>query len=111
MGVDESLNDAIETFINYDIPTSVQLQYMNDMGFFMFSKFLFRIQKVIFTLFKDRPISTTLSILLQQVFIDAPDVVDSLGLHLDGRSGFILGPLDTATNISGLNNAGEVVGY
>ena len=111
MSESDSLKDVIETFVNYDVPTSRQLQYMNDMGFFMFSKFLFRIQKVIFNLLKDHPVSVAISLLTQQVLVDAPDILDTAGLNLDGRVGFVLGPLDTATDVSGLKNLGELVGY
>ena len=49
--------DAMETFINYDVPTAPSIQYINDMGFFMFTKFLFRIQKIILKMFKDNPVN------------------------------------------------------
>lgn len=76
-GREEALADAIETFINYDIPTSKQLQWLNDMGILMFTKFLFRIQKIIFALLRDRPASSLAVYSLQQVFGDFADIPDS----------------------------------
>ncbi len=46
-----TLNEIVETFINYDIPTSRELQWVNDVGMLMFTKFYFRIQKIIFKMF------------------------------------------------------------
>jgi hypothetical protein len=39
-----SIRDA---FVNYSQPTSRVFQYLNDMGFIMFTKYMVRIQKVI----------------------------------------------------------------
>jgi len=47
MTQDESLTDINETFVQYDLPTHPTLQYLNDIGLVMFSKFFIRIQKVI----------------------------------------------------------------
>lgn len=44
----DALQKASNTFINYDIPTSPWMQYANDMGLTMFTKFLLRIQSVLF---------------------------------------------------------------
>ena len=38
---------AQEVFINYDTPTSREMQTANDLGLFMFTKFLFRFQRVL----------------------------------------------------------------
>ena len=50
MSASESLIEASKTFINYDLPTSQGLQYANDMGLFMFTKYFLRIQAVLFKL-------------------------------------------------------------
>ena len=47
MGFQEAITEASQTFINYDVPTSPGMQYMNDMGLFMFTKFFLRIQAVL----------------------------------------------------------------
>lgn len=50
----ESIVEASQTFINYDVPTSQGLQYANDMGLFMFTKFFLRIQAVLMKLLGKR---------------------------------------------------------
>lgn len=50
----KSLNEAISVaqdhFINYDVPTSRGLDYMNRVGLMMFTKFFLRFQKIMFNL-------------------------------------------------------------
>jgi hypothetical protein len=56
--IDASIIEASKTFINYDVPTSQGLQYANDMGLFMFTKFFLRIQAVLMKLLGKRAGST-----------------------------------------------------
>ena len=42
-----AIQEASDAFINYDVPMNRNLQYMDDMGFFMFTKYFLRIQRVI----------------------------------------------------------------
>ena len=63
----EILREVVDTFINYDVPTSPELQYLNDMGIMMFTKFLFRIQRIIFKTFKENPASSLAFLLMQHV--------------------------------------------
>jgi hypothetical protein len=44
-----------ETFIDYDLPTSPELQYANDISLILFTKFYLRIQKIIFQTYKNAP--------------------------------------------------------
>ena len=43
----QAIQLASEAFVNFDVPTSKRLQYMNDMGALWFTKYYLRIQKVI----------------------------------------------------------------
>jgi hypothetical protein len=72
-----AIGDIIETFINYDVPTSQFMQYMNDMGIIMFTKFHFRIQKQIFKLFTEKPATALGMYSLQNMFGDVADITDS----------------------------------
>lgn len=54
---DEAIQEASNNFINYDVPTSPGLQYANDMGILMFTKYNLRIQKALFKLLAERPAS------------------------------------------------------
>lgn len=55
-----AVSEASQTFINYDVPQGVGMQYMNDMGLFMFTKFFLRIQAVLFKLM-DKKAATVLA--------------------------------------------------
>lgn len=55
MSHDEAIQTASDNFINYDVPTARGLQYLNDMGIVMFTKYNIRIQKALFQLLKKRP--------------------------------------------------------
>lgn len=43
----DAANNAIATFVNYDLPTHRLIQYGNDMGFLWFTKYYIRIQKIL----------------------------------------------------------------
>jgi len=47
MSTEESIDYITETFVNYDLATAPLIQYMNDMGILMFTKFFIRTQKMI----------------------------------------------------------------
>ena len=52
---EESLINITNVFIDYDVPTSPQMQWLNDMGFLMYTKYYFRIQRVIMQLIMNMP--------------------------------------------------------
>ena len=72
-----ALEDVIDTFVNYDVPTSAEMQWLNDMGIYMFTKFLFRIQRVIFKQFKETPASALALETAQVLTGDLPTIADS----------------------------------
>ena len=45
MKLEESLDDIVSTFVNYELPTHRFIEYGNEMGVFMFTKYFFRILK------------------------------------------------------------------
>lgn len=51
----EGIELADKLFIAYDVPTSPMLQYLNDMGLVMFTKYYIRIQRAMFYLLKNYP--------------------------------------------------------
>ena len=77
MSKSESTNMIIETFINYDLPTHKAIQYLNDIGFIMFTKFFIRTQKVIFHIMKEHPANVLATVALQGAFGDVSDILDS----------------------------------
>lgn len=57
MSHDKAIAMAQNNFINYDVPTSKGMQYANDMGLVMFTKYNLRIQRALFNLLAKRPAS------------------------------------------------------
>lgn len=47
MTSDEAIHEVSEAFISYDTPMHPKMQWMDDTGLFMFSKYFIRIQRVI----------------------------------------------------------------
>ncbi len=74
---DKAIVEIIETFVNYDVPTSPQLQYLNDIGVIMFTKFLFRIQRIILRLLKENPSNALALYSLQGAIGNVADITDS----------------------------------
>lgn len=72
----EAIQRAADAFVNYDAPTSPELQYMNDMGLLMFTKYRLRIQRAMLTLMKERPGSALAQSVLVSRFTDAPSALE-----------------------------------
>lgn len=90
---------AADAFVNYDIPLPRNLQYMDDMGIVMFTKYTLRIQKVLYNLMKERPASV-LSFMILSNFIDlGTHVLEGSALHKIGNNPFRLGPVDFFDNM------------
>ena len=75
---DAALQIASDNFINYDVPTSRGLQYMNDMGAVMFTKYNIRIQKALFQLLKKRPATAMAQALFINTFTSMESGIDPL---------------------------------
>jgi hypothetical protein len=73
----DTLAEIVESFINYDVPTSREMQWINDVGLLMFTKFYFRIQKIILRQFKERPASTMGFYGVEELFGKMDDIGDT----------------------------------
>lgn len=105
LGRQKALLEVIETFVNYDVPTSPEIQYLNDIGVIMFTKFLFRIQKVILRMFTENPASTMALFSLEHTVGDLASIDDSFLPWSDLMSKFnlpVTGVWDSAAQISAL---------
>ncbi|WAW11592.1 DNA-dependent RNA polymerase [Acinetobacter phage nACB1] len=78
LGHEEAIQIAQDNFINYDIPTSRGLQYLNDMGVVMFTKYNLRIQKALFQLMKKRPASVMAQALLIGTLTNMETAIDPI---------------------------------
>jgi hypothetical protein len=75
---DAAIQIASDTFINYDMPTSKGMQYLNDMGIIMFSKYNLRIQKALFRLLERKPARALLQALVMHNGTDIPYGIDPI---------------------------------
>ena len=75
---DEAIQIASDNFVNYDVPTAKGLQYLNDMGVVMFTKYNIRIQKALFQLMKKRPATAMAQALFINSFTNMEAGIDPL---------------------------------
>lgn len=73
----DAMQQASDDFVNYDIPMQRTMQYLDDMGIFMFTKYFLRIQKVILRLTKEKPGRVLSAVALDQFMSLGPIVLDS----------------------------------
>ena len=57
MDISNAIYESQINFINYDMPTNQFLDYMNRMGFMIFTKFFLRFQQVMLKLFNKMPVT------------------------------------------------------
>ena len=79
---ESAIRRARDFFVDYDIPTSQGMQFMNDIGIFMFSKFALRIQRVVATLAKENPGGMLIESLLMTQLFGMPSIA---GLSIPAR--------------------------
>lgn len=92
----DALRLAEDSFVNYDLPSHRTLQYLNDMGIVMFTKYYLRIQKVIMRLVKERPARGLILVALEHYISGLQSVMDSSWVNKlgnnplqDGALGFL----------------------
>lgn len=78
MSKEKSLQFISDAFVNYDLPTSRELQYLNDMGIWFFTKYYLRIQKVLWHLFKERPAGLLGVAAMEGMFSSVSSILDSV---------------------------------
>jgi hypothetical protein len=74
---EEAIQLASDAFINYDVPTHRTMQYANDSGMVMFSKYYIRIQKMLARIYRDSPGKVMMMIAVEKALGDQPTVLDS----------------------------------
>ena len=98
---EEAVQYASDAFINYDNPTHRKLQYANDSGLMMFTKYYVRIQRMIAKLFKEHPGRVAALIATEHVLGSQPTVLDSSFLKHFG-SPINAGALDFPKSVSNI---------
>ena len=82
---EDALQEASNNFINYDVPTSPWMQYANDMGLVMFTKYNLRIQKALFKLIAERPASAIGQAIAMQAVTSLPPGLDPIVFNQYGN--------------------------
>lgn len=71
------LHTIIENYINYDKPHSAAEQWLNDMGFMLFTKYFKRVQSVIHRFAIKNPINTALFLAANAATVDLSNIMQS----------------------------------
>lgn len=88
-----AIQEVSDAFINYDVPMHRDLQYLDDMGIMMFTKYFLRIQRVIRGRFKHAPGKVAM-LLATQGYLDwLPGPLDSSIIFRFGNNPLGLGAL------------------
>jgi len=82
MTKDETENLVRDLFVNYDLPDHQIIQYMNDTGISMFTKYPMRMLRVIFKMMKGRPVEGIMLILLEDFMGFNIDDPTDMGLNI-----------------------------
>lgn len=88
----EALARAREVFINYDIPTNRFLQFINDTGLWMFTKFAIRIQRILLRLMKEKPLRLATEALVSEQ-LGNPSIISLNLISSVGGGGGLRNPM------------------
>jgi hypothetical protein len=97
----ESVNMIVETFINYDLPTHKSLQYANEMGAIMFTKFFIRTQKIIAYIIKNHPENVIKLLAIESVLGDVSDII--------GDANILTNDITDKINVNPLGLLSEII--
>ena len=81
-----AIQEASDAFVNYDIPMHRGMQYTDDMGFTMFTKYFVRIQRVLLKLGRENPARMMMLVLLNNYMDLMPHVLESSALAHMGNN-------------------------
>lgn len=85
---EEALVSASESFINYDMPSSRGMQYANDIGLFMFTKFFLRFQHVLMKKLEQKSASVIGQHFAVEYFTDLAGIMDPALINRIGNNPF-----------------------
>jgi hypothetical protein len=90
----DAIQLASDSFVNYDIPLHRGLQYLDDMGITMFTKYFLYIQRVLLKLGRDRPVQMLAAAALHQYYGHMNIITDSAMIYRVPSNPFHMGPLE-----------------
>lgn len=77
MNHEDALRLASSAFVNYDLPSHKALQYMNDTGLLMFTKYYMRIQHAMVHMYSENPARALMMATLDNYFSGLQTIMDS----------------------------------
>lgn len=83
-----------DAYINYNKPNSRMIEYMNQIGLLMFTKYFTRIQKAIKAEFKSNPLRSTLEVLLHANVAGMPDDIMDQSMFVKHYGALLHSPFD-----------------
>ena len=101
----EAVKEIMEMFVDYTPNQSKGIQYANDIGALMYTKFWLRIQKVILKQLRLNPKANMLLFMAQQMLGDIPDITSSslaTGIHINNADISLLSELPLLHFLKGL---------
>jgi len=88
-----AIQEAADAFVNYDIAMHRNIQFLDDMGFMMFTKYFLRMQKVLLKIGRENP-ARVLALAAADNYLDLGSIVlDSSALAKIGNNPFGIGAL------------------
>jgi hypothetical protein len=88
-----AIQEVSEAFVNYDIAMHRNIQFMDDMGLFMFTKYFLRMQKVLLKMGRENP-ARVLALAAADSYLNLGSIVlDSSALAKVGNNPFGIGAL------------------
>jgi hypothetical protein len=96
---EKAIVEIRDNFIDYNKPNSRFLEWANQMGFVMFTKYFTRIQRVIFKYGKRDPLKVLLSILAQDYALGEIDTFDDQSLITKDMGNLFYNPLDNLMRV------------
>lgn len=107
MSKKEAIEAVRDDFVVYDMPDSKALQYLNDIGAVMFTKYITRIQRALSKGFRHNPVNFSLALVFSMLGMDFYDPTDAMAIVNKGPLDVIKLPtdhLDTLANSNILHN-------
>lgn len=89
----DAIQRAADMYVNYDVPTSRGMQWMNDMGLLRFTKYYIRIQRPLLAMAQEHPARLALLVVLNN-YLPWFDVITDSGIMNRLRNPFEMGALD-----------------
>ncbi len=98
----EATQKVSEAFVNYDIALHRNIQYTDDMGITMFTKYFIGIQKVLMDTVRENPARVLTGVLLAKFLGLGPTVLDGSMWNHIGNNPFRTGPFELLDSLSEL---------